>query len=1471
MEDEEAKLLAELKAISSSSDRFADDTQVADTAVRSSLIDRHSPKPSQQRDASPVLPWKKKKPPSTSGVGSGAATEGPPVAPPQPKYGIASDIPSTFTGDRGGVAEDAELLALLRGVSEKAGVSRFDDDDEEEEPAAAAAEQVPAPAPAPPMSSKPLPPWKRKRAPNLSGDTKKNDTEPIAVAAPPKYGIQPDIKSSFQGERGGAAEDAELLALLRGVSEKAGVSRFDDDASDEAMKPSPVAAIEPVPEEKRPPAETSRPLPPWKRNKPPKKSDDSAVDIVVSAPDQNATQEETSFAKPAAPKYGIQSEIPSNFTGERGGAAEDAELLALLRGVSEKAGASRFEETEQDAIPSKVEAGCETAAPPNSAQSDLPLPPWKRKKPKDATKSAGTDTKAIPKPAYGSKSEQKSTFSGEQGGEAEDAELLALLRGVSEKAGVSRFNDDDEEDGQKLAGETRPSAQQENGKIELAQSKSETKKDIIPPWKQIRMPKKAEEDNVGIIESAPPPVEPKFGIKSDLPSSFKGERGGTAEDAELLELLRGVSMKAGASRFDDDDNVTVPDVIAPSQATSPRSSKPDRVPPWKQRRPLSRQVQANDALNVPQEDKPSCERSDSGRSVSTHDVAGNPPPEPKYGIKAENASTFAGERGGRAEDAELLALLRGVSTKSSTRFDEAPSTNEQTENSAVADRASLESQRETSNERAEIPRKAPRLPPRKRNQTGHERTGEPASIQGIKSDIPSTFTGERGGKAEDEELLALLRGVSSKSSNRFQDENTEAELPSQSPMVSSEAHNSPVRKNSPYATKEAYSPPLTRSAATTSEEQEQLVTVDCLPEALLDKNWKVRAQSYELLENILRNKAKLQSGSIDVNEILPGLDDEIIKFTTESSAPAFDKALSFLILYAEHCTSAGAADRAAQIASSLLKKNAFSSRPSTLRLVSSLVLKLMEVSLDGAASVHSIVQVLVNEGFTSKKPKVVQAVVALVLDSAVHFGACTLPLASLVAGLPGLLANSNVKVRKSALMIVAELCRALGSKDPIQGLFDGMKSAQIAEIDAMLQAQPKPSKVETGLRNSKSHAKGSTKDALAALQAGSEALEAERFAARPAVDVVQAIRQSDYQKLLDMPKWSNKVAALDIVLESGGKKPYKLVQPTNSAHYGTLIADMKSLLAHTHFAVVTKALLVLSMLSSGVGEKLFSNLRPLFGMLLRLSKDKKLTRPVNETLDSFFGNILSFEQLLGGDDSLRDAVDEKKQKNELVRKTGLEFLSRCIERNTSAGPKGSLSVRDAELATDLCCKKLGDPDGSVREAAVTVLKGLLNSNDRKVVVKVQTSIDALESSNPRAYKKLSAAGESRCSPAKSLQIGKASTGNKNSKRPEPNKPKKAPQAVLSQDAPSRQKPTPAPPASSDTSCLAGIPHLEEALVHVTSLSLPKWNETLEDGGILEGLKCKHYSRFGVHVPNISFFLQRQSGICGRQRFLAWQR
>lgn len=1083
--------------------------------------------------------------------------------------------------------DEAALLAELRAISQKSAASRFDDDN-----GAAAADKhhgVPLPAGTStgPESTTPLVEKDQgnRQQEQEEDTTKTNDPakNKNAASTPPWKQRKKKVEQQQQPSQ---QTQVDVDVVDTGGAEP---------KADESLAPNKKLAL------------------PWKRNPPSKRENQDknadAAAATASLPDATAMTT-------GAPKFGIKSDVPSTFQGERGGAAEDAELLALLRGVSAKSGASRFNDDggsgAEGAAPETATASSEADGDKSkdpSSQKKLVLP-WKRKPPKRETrqqedevlvgatleKSADTNETPPPvEPKYGIQSNVPSTFQGERGGAAEDAELLALLRGVSAKSGGSRFDEGEEEEESKaIATESKPEGTAANEKTS-------------PPWRRkAEMTKKqpdvdvvvaappsaiAREDSEAAAVSEQPAAEPKYGIKSDRPSTFQGERGGAAEDAEMLALLRGVSSKSGASRFDDDNDEGggAASETQPSEAQKPQAkpsetevlektaeqetamTKEQSPPPWKRAgtKPAPKKETEVDVLvAAPPSQMPQTDSEQIGENMEL-------PIEPQHGgIKSDVPSTFQGERGGAAEDAELLALLRNVSSKSaSSRFND-PEVEDTSVGAGASDAptqptaATAETPNAVSGAQPTSQRNAGAVPPWKRGgrkvsdkqadtdvviaapaaappqrpSAVSESKTAPAPSHGIKSDLPSTFKGERGGAAEDAELLALLRGVTSQSaSSRFSDDPGAAAAADNGSRPADPTERSPDKKPSVAAVPEILAPSNGGS----------LVTRETVSSSLDDKNWKVRSQAFEMLTAILTEAVDSSHDLVDSDSVLEDLDDRIFSFVEDSNAKALDKALDFAKLYAESCRGAGDAERAGKIVSSLLKKNAFSSRPTTLKLASALTLKLMEVGSEGVASVHSVVDVLLKEGVASRKPKVVQASASLILDAAVHFGAASLPLALVTDSAPKMLSNSNAKVRESAVKTLAEICRVLGTKATLQGVIDGMKKAQVSELDALLSSQPEPTPVKTGLR---SQARGSSSgDALAAMQAGVKELEAQRFAARPAIDVVAAVAKSDYSQQIALPKWSQKVAALNTVIECAGEKPYKLAQPSSSVNYSPLI------------------------------------------------------------------------------------------------------------------------------------------------------------------------------------------------------------------------------------------------------------------------------------------------------------------------------
>ena len=98
-----------------------------------------------------------------------------------------------------------------------------------------------------------------------------------------------NLPNTFKGDRGGAAEEADLLAELRAISNQSSSNRFDNtNNEDQGADGNAVLEEKVVPPPKK--VEVSS-LPPWKRPKAKKKAE-AEVDIVIAAPEKSETVHE---------------------------------------------------------------------------------------------------------------------------------------------------------------------------------------------------------------------------------------------------------------------------------------------------------------------------------------------------------------------------------------------------------------------------------------------------------------------------------------------------------------------------------------------------------------------------------------------------------------------------------------------------------------------------------------------------------------------------------------------------------------------------------------------------------------------------------------------------------------------------------------------------------------------------------------------------------------------------------------------------------------------------------------------------------------------------------------------------------------------------------------------------------------------------------------------------------------------------
>jgi len=1394
--------------------------------------------------------------------------------------GIMTNLPNTFKGDRGGSAEDADLLAELRAISNQS--DTVSDDiicPIEEKKDIPPPKKLVEPTKTEEVSS--LPPWKRPKA------KKKAEVEvDVVIAAPSKVpekietqnddlinndkskpaleenhmGMKSSLPNTFKGDRGGSAEDADLLAELKAISNQSSSSRFDGGDNNDATGVSEVDDVQKkvvptskVSTETSSKAETTT-LPPWKQPKKKKNAEtSSSFDVVVAPPPKPTSQPNDSDAvvptvqgnEVLNTNVGIKSNLPNTFKGDRGGSAEDADLLAELRAISMQSSSNRFDSEDQNEEshivshstgPDSTKEVTTVETQDDKSQNKQPLPPWKRPQKKIPTHDAFEVVVAAPPPpaaapleannedgidedddeaffpnvvesndntvvplkeeemGIAKSSNLPNTFKGDRGGAAEDAALLAELRAISNQSSSNRFdntnNEDQGADGNAVLEE----------KVVPPPEKVEVSS--LPPWKRPKAKKKAEVE-VDVVIAAPEKSETQNEVKAissdvveeqkaevniksitcNLPNTFKGDRGGAAEDADLLAELRAISIQSSSNRFDgtDNDDAEATNVVTEKKAAPPPRSKPSTETSSKA-----------ETSSLPPWKRPKKKKADVNNAFDV--VVAAAPPQPTSQSNASNA----------------VVVEKDANTLPSPAVDE--------------------------------------------------------KKMGIaKSDLPNTFKGDRGGSAEDAALLAELRAISMQSSsNRFANGSEEtsnnsvvpsepfnAKIPSDNTVKENKSISDSNVTSLPHQPASSFNQGSTSistdpfnlgtssmpSAAASSSSDEINITLEGLDESLKSSNWQIRKASYLFLHERILSLSTGSENSLSYSVVYASLDQAVINALKDKNAGALDAALTFSITYADRCEGACTDDAASQIMTALLKGSAFSSaRKGTQTSTEELVLKLIEVSPEGSSIINTVFDLINEHGLKSRKPKMVIFSATLIMKSVQSFGANMLPIKTLMASSESLVAHANAQAREIGIQLLAEICRSLGgsTKGPVQSLVDQLKKAQQSQLDSLLEAQPSATSPSRRLR-CKSGEEASTQapeDVLAALQKSV-------FADRAAVNLLQALTKTCYKESIKLPKWSEKVAALDALIEAGGEQPYKLCPPSSSVNYTPLIRELKELLAHTHFAVCSKSLAALGMLAEGVGEELYGNFRPLIPTLVALFKDKKVIRAVSSCLDQMFGNVFSFEHLLDSKESLPASLDEKKQKNALVRKNVLEYLARCVKtsQSDSCGTRGDLTSAYAEGLSKLACEKLKDSDATTRKAATDALLALLGCKDASVVSATEKYTSKLESTNPRAFK--------------SLKLASNGGKSKTTARPQtaPASTKASSKSELSSKGNVSKRPTktairaPPKPHSGQGSDESGgddktLPSFEESVEKLSSLSIAKWGDSIDDEGVLAGIQCK---------------------------------
>ena len=489
----------------------------------------------------------------------------------------------------------------------------------------------------------------------------------------------------------------------------------------------------------------------------------------------------------------------------------------------------------------------------------------------------------------------------------------------------------------------------------------------MPPWKKNpeKVIEKADiEDNIAGNTSEV--SNGGFKATSSLPNTFKGVNGGTAEDAELLAELMAISSKSSGNRFvnGSQDEVSAADNTE-GQSTNISVPMDLPPPPTFKAKPATRvtppvpPIPESEIVQKPGTPPWKKDRAPKPKSISGKDDNSNEGAvEENGGFKANAASTFKGKNGGDANDAELLAELMAISSKSqNNRFEGADDTKGSLSVEAVSTSTTsapidagenvVESNEGTSSPVPPWKKKGAKksaskssesksgiVPPWKKrpeqssdvvdqedslglskvpyndgqenNTVSSTSPGFEGGRDGFKSDLPNTFKGDRGGTAEDADLLAELLAISSKSkvasTSVIADKNSEE---------SAENGRTITPRESPSLISHPSAVPSTIESTS-----EVSLTKELLAEAIESKKWKMRKEAFIFLSSLIAEAVSGGQNCIVADSLFPSLDDKVTLLVKDSNAGALDAALQFANDYAEHCDGATSEDRAASIATS---------------------------------------------------------------------------------------------------------------------------------------------------------------------------------------------------------------------------------------------------------------------------------------------------------------------------------------------------------------------------------------------------------------------------------------------------------------------------------------------------------------------------------------------------------------------------
>uniref|UniRef100_M4BXP9 TOG domain-containing protein n=1 Tax=Hyaloperonospora arabidopsidis (strain Emoy2) TaxID=559515 RepID=M4BXP9_HYAAE len=489
------------------------------------------------------------------------------------------------------------------------------------------------------------------------------------------------------------------------------------------------------------------------------------------------------------------------------------------------------------------------------------------------------------------------------------------------------------------------------------------------------------------------------------------------------------------------------------------------------------------------------------------------------------------------------------------------------------------------------------------------------------------------------------------------------------------------------------------------------LSLDVVLPKLTDKLWKVRKEAFEALKELF------EQPNVTTNQVRAAV-ELFPKMCEDANASALEAAFAAVLAYTVHVEPF---DKA--IVSGVMTRvtdKGFSARPGIVKICE----ELTDAFVAAGAVEETTVALL--EGVNNRKPKVPPACLSCLLEALKAYGPRILPLQTIKAALPKLM-EGPVKARPMAMSIMVEIHRWTGPA-LVQDIVTNLRPAQQTEFEGHVKdvvfGQAAPLKFVRGSRPAVATAKASGIGSSGAAKVGivtPAAFDPRDFA--ETVDLLARLPKTEFRTKLALPKWSEKVEALKIVLEVIGPVP-KLAD----GDFYELVTTLKALANDSNVNIAAKSIEVFGALADGLRKNFTQYARMVYSEMLRKLSDKKsvILNAANTTLDLFLQHAMTIDMMM---DDLKLACDASKNKSPPARVQTMAFLVRAVKNgNVDLDDKAQI----VSLAT-MFLKGIEDSDPKAREAGQTSLIVLLLASDQAHTW-LRSIVDEIARKNPRAYK-----------------------------------------------------------------------------------------------------------------------------------------